>query len=87
MTRVGVASFDHSHKKLKDNQEIRAEPTVLRAYVENRAILEPTFPYRASKWTQNKGIRTVYGPTSQSVFTFSKLTIETLEQDVKYVQS
>ena len=49
MTRVGVASFDHSHKKLKDNQEIRAEPTVLRAYVENRAILEPTFPYRASK--------------------------------------
>ena len=34
--------------------EIRAERAVLRAYVDNQAILEPILPYRASKYKQAK---------------------------------
>ena len=36
-----------------DSLETRAEPAVLRTYVENQAILEPIL-YRASKCKQNK---------------------------------
>ena len=38
----------HSHKKRKDSLETRAKRPVLRAYVENEAILEPILLYRAS---------------------------------------
>ena len=34
--------------------ETRAEPAVLRTYVENQAILEPILLYRASKCKQTK---------------------------------
>ena len=34
--------------------ETRAEPAVLRTYVENEAILEPILLYRASKCKQTK---------------------------------
>ena len=34
--------------------ETRAEPAVLRTYVENQAILEPIFLYRASKCKQTR---------------------------------
>ena len=34
--------------------ETRAEPAVLRTYVENQAILEPNLLYRASKCKQTK---------------------------------
>ena len=44
----------HSHKKQKDSLETRAEWAVLRAYVENHAILEPILLYRASKYKQTK---------------------------------
>ena len=43
---------DHSHKKWKDSLETRAERTALRAYVENQAILQPIFLYRALKYKQ-----------------------------------
>ena len=45
---------DHSHKKWKDSLETRAERTVLRAYVENQAILQPIFLYRALKYKETK---------------------------------
>ena len=43
--------------------ETRAEPAVLRTYVENQPILEPILLYRASKCKQTKRrvARTVYG--------------------------
>ena len=43
----------------------RAEPAVQHPYVQNQAILEPIFPYRASKCkqTQKQSIKTVSGPT------------------------
>ena len=43
--------------------ETRAEPAVLRTYVENQAILEPILLYRVSKCKQSKeqAARTVYG--------------------------
>ena len=44
----------HSHKKRKDSLETRATRAVLRAYVENRAILEPILPYHASNYKQRK---------------------------------
>ena len=55
----------HSHKKRKDSTETSAELVVLRAYVENRAILEPILPYPASKCkqTQKQSIRVVCGLT------------------------
>ena len=37
-----------------DSLETRAEPAVLRTYVENQAILEPILLYRASKCKQTK---------------------------------
>ena len=46
--------FNHSHKKRKDSLKTRAEPAVLRTYVENQAILEPTLLYRLSKCKQTK---------------------------------
>ena len=44
-----------------DSLETRAEPAVLRTYVENQAILEPILLYRASKCKQ-RAARTVYEP-------------------------
>ena len=44
----------HSRKKRKESLEKLAEQVVLRAYVENQAILEPIFFYRASKYKQPK---------------------------------
>ena len=38
----------------KDSLETRTELAVLRTYVENQAILEPTLLYRASKCKQTK---------------------------------
>ena len=46
--------FNHNHSKRKDSLETRAELAVLRAYVENQAILEPILLYPASKWKQTK---------------------------------
>ena len=37
-----------------DSLETRAEPVVLRTYVENQAILEPILLYRGSKCKQTK---------------------------------
>ena len=48
------AMSDHSHKKRKDSLETRAELAVLRAYVENEAILEPILFYRASTKQTNQ---------------------------------
>ena len=42
----------HSHKKRKDSLKTWAERAVLRAYVENQAVLEPILPYRGSKYKQ-----------------------------------
>ena len=47
-------SAQHSRKKRKDSLDTRAELAVLRAYVENQAILEPILPYRASKCEDTK---------------------------------
>ena len=44
---ITVVHLIHSHKK-------RAEPAVLRTYVENQAILEPILLYRGSKCKQTK---------------------------------
>ena len=44
----------HCHKKQKESLEARAEVAVLRTYVENQAILEPTLVYQASKCKQTK---------------------------------
>ena len=44
----------HSHKKRKDSLKTRAKRGVLRAYVENEAILEPILLCRASKYCQTK---------------------------------
>ena len=65
---------NHDHKKRKDSLEARTKPIVLRAYIENQAILELILLYRASKCkqTQKKGSRTVYGPT---IFTFCEIII------------
>ena len=46
--------FKRSQKKRKDSLETRVELAVLRAYVENQAILEPILLYRASKFKQTK---------------------------------
>ena len=46
--------FKRSQKKRKDSLETRVELAVLRAYVENQAILEPILLYRASKFKQIK---------------------------------
>ena len=43
----------HSYKKREDSLETRSEPVVLRS-VENQAIPEPIFLYRASKYKQTK---------------------------------
>ena len=42
-----LRTYDHSHKKRKDNLETRAEQAVLQAYIENQTILEPILLYRA----------------------------------------
>ena len=47
-------SCNHSHKKQKDSLATRAKRAVLRAYVENQAILEPILLYRASNYKQTK---------------------------------
>ena len=47
-------SYVYSHKKRKDSLETRAERAVLRAYVENQAILESILLYRVSKYKQTK---------------------------------
>ena len=44
-----LVALYHSHKKRKDSLETRAEPAVLRIYVENQAIQKPILLYRASK--------------------------------------
>ena len=46
--------LDYSHKKRKNSLATRGERAVLRAYVENQAILEPILLYRASKYKQTK---------------------------------
>ena len=43
-----------SYSQETDSLETRAEPAVLRTYVENQAILEPILLYRASKYKQTK---------------------------------
>ena len=49
-----VIALQHSHKKLKDSLETRVERAVLRAYVENEAIIELILLYCASKYKQTK---------------------------------
>ena len=44
----------HSHKKRKDSLETQAERAVLRAYVQNQAILETILLYRESKYKKTK---------------------------------
>ena len=46
--------FHHSHKNRKDSLGTRAKLAVLRTYVENQAIPEPIFLYRALKYKQTK---------------------------------
>ena len=41
-----LRELKHSHKKLKDSLETRAERVDLRAYLEKQAILEPILLYR-----------------------------------------
>ena len=54
---VSFTELLHGHKKPEDSLETRAEQAVLRAYVENQAILEPVLFYRASKYKQTKRLR------------------------------
>ena len=44
----------HSHKKQKVSLETRIKQAVIRAYVENQAIIESILLYRASKHKQTK---------------------------------
>ena len=50
MTKI---CLKHTHIKRKDSLETRAELAILRTYVENQAILEPTNLYPASKCKQS----------------------------------
>ena len=43
----------HRQKKWKDSLKTRAERAVLRAYIENQAILEPTLLFREFKRIQS----------------------------------
>ena len=45
---------NHSHKKRTDSLETQAQRAILRAYVENQAMLEPILFYCASKYKQTK---------------------------------
>ena len=53
-TTCNVPIFQHGQKKRKDSLETQAKLAVLRTYVENQAILEPTLLYPASKCKQTK---------------------------------
>ena len=46
--------LNHSNKKRKDSFKAQAELTVLCAYVESEAILQPIVFYCASKYKQTK---------------------------------
>ena len=53
----------------------------------NYSIVNRDFDARSSKWSTLEKISTQFLTLCQPAFTCSKLTIEILEQGVKYVQS